>query len=168
MWLSPLRADGIGVALTAMPARCRRASRGSTLLEVLTATGIMVTLLAIGLPNLSRLRAPYILSGATRQVEADLQAARQRAVARNARYRVNFDTAAKSYTLERETTSNNFVTDGATVKLPSGASLGSISPGNAVFDTRGILTSDVSVPVTVAGSGTRTVTMNVLGRTTIN
>ena len=151
-----------------MPACARRTCRGSSLLELLTATAISLSLLAIGLPNLSRMRAPYILNGATRQIEADMQVARQRAIARNARYRVNFNAAAKSYTLEREATANSWVTDGATQKLPAGASLGSVLPWNPVFDTRGMMMADVTVPVTVAGSGTRTVTMNVLGRTTIN
>jgi Tfp pilus assembly protein FimT len=148
-----------------MPARARRC-RGSSLLELLTATTITLSLLAIGLPNLARMRAPYILNGATHQIEADMQVARQRAIARNARYRVTF--GAAEYTLQRETTPNTWVTDGATQKLPAGASLGTVSPGNPIFDTRGMTTADVTVPVTVAGSGTRTVAMNVLGRTTIN
>jgi Tfp pilus assembly protein FimT len=146
----------------------RRRSRGTSILEVLTATGIMMTLLAIGLPNLRRLQAPYILSGATHQVEASMQMARQRAIARNARYRIVFDTTAKSYTLQRETTADSWVSDGGAIKLPKGASIGSVSPGNPVFSTTGILPATVSVPITVASSGTRTVTMNVLGKTTIN
>src|SRR6266404_763428 len=95
----------------AMPARSRTRSRGATLLELLTATGIMVTLLAIGVPKMTKLRGPYALASASRQVAADLQAARQRAIARNVAYRVNFDTAAKTYTLERQASPSSFVAD---------------------------------------------------------
>lgn len=139
-----------------------------SLLEVLTATAIFATLLGIGIPNLQRLRGPYSLTSATRQVVADLQATRQRAIARNARYRVNFDAAAGAYTLERETAPNNFVVDSALQKLPHGATIGTVNPGNPIFDTRGMLAAQVTVPISVNGTGSRTVTLNVLGRTAIN
>jgi len=142
-------------------------SRGASLLDVLIAAAIMLVLLAIGVPNMARLRSPYALSGATRQIAADLQAARQRAIARNVRYRVNFDPAHASYTIEREQ-AGNWVADSAPQPLPTGATLGTITPNNPIFDTRGMLAAQVSVPVSVYGSGTRTVTVNVLGKTTIS
>jgi Tfp pilus assembly protein FimT len=144
-----------------------RANGGFTLFEALVATSISLIVLAIGLPNLARLRAPYALSSATRQIAADLQAARQRAIARNVRYRVTFNGVSESYTIEREQ-GGAFVADSAPQPLPAGAQLGAVTPGNPVFDTRGMLAADVTVPVTVTGSGTRTVTINVLGKTTIN
>jgi Tfp pilus assembly protein FimT len=142
-------------------------SRGTTLLDVLVATAIMLVLLAIGVPNMARLRSPYALAGATRQIAADLQATRQRAIARNVRYRINFDAAHASYTIEREQ-AGNWVSDSAPQPLPTGAQLGAVTPSNPIFDTRGMLAAQVSVPVTVTGSGTRTVTVNVLGKTTIS
>lgn len=145
----------------------RRGIRGFTLMEVLVTVSIAFIVLAIGIPNFVRLRAPYALSGATRQIVADLQAARQRAIARNARYRVTFNALTKSYTMEREN-AGAFVADSAPQPLPRGAQLGTVTPGNPIFDTRGMLAADVAIPVTVAGSGTRTVTINVLGKTTIN
>ncbi len=150
-----------------MASRRRAKSRGTTLLDVLVAAAIMLVLFAIGVPNLSRLRSPYTLAGATRQIAADLQAARQRAIARNVRYRVNFDAAHASYTIEREQ-AGNWVADSAPQPVPQGAQLGAVLPGNPVFDTRGMLGAQVTVPVTVSGSGTRTVTINVLGKTTIS
>jgi prepilin-type N-terminal cleavage/methylation domain-containing protein len=152
---------------TVMPKRRPRSTRGVSLLEILIATAIFASLLGIGLPRLSRLRAPYTLSGATRQLQAALQATRMRAIARNVRYRVNFNTSAQTYTLEREV-GGSFVADAAPQRLPKGAVIGTVSPGNPTFDTRGMLTAQVTVPVTVASSGTRTVTVNVLGKTTIN
>jgi Tfp pilus assembly protein FimT len=151
-----------------MAARRRSRSRGASLLEVLTATAIGLTLLGIGIPRLSQMRAPYALAAASRQVATDLQSARLRAIARNARYRVRFDASAKTYVFERETTVNTFVADGATQKLPAGVSLTAPSPANPIFDTRGMLPADVTVSVSVPGAGTRTVTVNVLGRTTVS
>jgi len=151
-----------------MLARRRRGNRGATLLEVLTATGIMVCLMAIGVPQMTRMRAPYAVQSATRQIEADIQVARQRAIARNARYRVNFDTANKTYTLERESSPNVFVADGGTQKLPKLITMTGPNPGNPIFDTRGMLAADVSVSIGSGGAHTRTVTVNVLGRTTIS
>jgi len=150
-----------------MASRRHGKSRGTTLLDVLIAAAIMLVLFAIGVPNLSRLRSPYTLTGATRQIAADLQAARQRAIARNVSYRVNFNAAQGSYTIERSE-AGNWVADSAPQPLPTGAQLGTVSPGNPVFDTRGMLGAQVTVPVTVSGSGTRTVTINVLGKTTIS
>ena len=150
-----------------MASRRHGRSRGATLLDVLISTAIMLVLYAIGVPNLSRLRSPYTLAGATRQIAADLQAARQRAIARNVRYRVNFDAAHASYTIEREQ-AGNWVADSAPQPVPQGAQLGTVLPGNPVFDARGMLGAQVTVPVTVSGSGTRTVTINVLGKTTIS
>jgi Tfp pilus assembly protein FimT len=149
-----------------MASRRHGSSRGATLLDALIAASIMVVLYAVGVPNLSRLRSPYTLTGATRQIAADLQAARQRAIARNVSYRVNFDTQNGRYTIERAQ-AGGWVAESAPQPLPSGARLGTVLPGNPVFDPRGMLGAEVTVPVTVSGSGTRTVTINVLGKTTI-
>lgn len=145
----------------------RARSRGVSVLDLLTATALSATVLATAVPNLRTLRMPFALSGAARQVAADLQGARQRAIARNARYRVTF-TAPGSYVLERETAPGSFTPDGGVQKLPSGATLGTVTPGNPIFDTRGMLTGTVTVPVSTANGKSRTVTMNVLGQTTIS
>lgn len=150
----------------AMASRRHGSSRGATLLDALIAASIMVVLYAVGVPNLSRLRSPYTLTGATRQIAADLQAARQRAIARSVSYRVNFDTQNGWYTIERAQ-AGSWVAESAPQPLPSGARLGTVLPGNPVFDPRGMLGAEVTVPVTVSGSGTRTVTINVLGKTKI-
>lgn len=149
-----------------MLARDRARSAGATLLEILSATAILATLLAIGAPNLRQLRGPYALRSAGRQVVADLQMARQRAITRNARIRVAY--APDGYRLERETSPGTWTTDSAFMPLPHPAAVGAVDPGNPIFDSRGMLATDVTVPIVVDGTGTRTVTINVLGRTTLN
>src|SRR5437879_13910431 len=111
-----------------MASRRRAKSRGTTLLDVLVAAAIMLVLFAIGVPNLSRLRSPYALAGATRQIAADLQAARQRAIARNVRHRGNFDAAHASYTIEREQAGNR-APDPAPQPVPAGPQPGPVRPG---------------------------------------
>jgi Tfp pilus assembly protein FimT len=150
-----------------MIAECRRCSRGTSILEILISTGVLLTLLAIGLPQLSTVRAPYILVGSARQISAAVQAARQRAIARNVRYRVSFISSPPAYSVERDN-GGTWVAELPLQLLPSGATLGTVTPGNPVFDTRGMLAADVTVPITVAGAGTKTVTVNVLGKTAIN
>jgi len=143
----------------------RRASRGLTLLEVLIATAMLATVLGIALPNFRGMRAPWALRTATNRIVADVQAARQRAIARNVRYRVTF--TATGYTVERETAPNTWTTDGAAQSLPSTATIGTVTGGNPIFDSRGMLVGTVTIPVTVPMAGTKTVTINVLGKTTI-
>ena len=145
--------------------RTRRPS-GATLLEMITAIAIFAVVIAIGVPNLQRLRGPYALRSAGRQVVADLQMARQRAIARNTRIRVVY--TPEGYTLEQETAPNSWTVDSAFMPLPHPAVVGTVDPGNPVFDSRGMLATDVTVPIAVAGTGARTVTINVLGRTTVN
>ena len=151
-----------------MHASPRSGSRGTSLLEVLVAIGLLVLLLAIGVPRLNAFRAPYALSGAVRQVAADVQLARQRAIARNTRYRISFNAAAGTYNLEREVTTNTWVDDAGLQRLPTGVTLGTILPSNPVFDTRGMLGAAVTIPVTGATGKVKTVTVNVLGQTTIS
>src|SRR2546429_2096724 len=90
---SPRRGAGeaTAVAFEGMSRGVRRGSRGTSLLEVLTASAIMATVLGIGVPRLVMLRAPYALSGAAHQIVGDLELAPQRAIARNKRFPVNFN-----------------------------------------------------------------------------
>ena len=101
---------------------------------------------------------------------ADFLAALERhalhaAIARNARHRVVFTTSG--YHLERETTANNFVVASGYFTPPHGVVIGTPSPGNPTFNTRGMLAGDVTLPLSVDGGGTKMVTINVLGRSKI-
>jgi Tfp pilus assembly protein FimT len=147
--------------------RVPRHLRGTSLLEMLAAMGILASVLAIGVPNLVRLRAPYATSNGARQIVSALEAARQRAIARNTRYRVRFTNNSGNYVIERDN-SGSWVVDGGTQVLPSGASVGSVSPSNPTFDSRGMLTGTITIPVSATGARTKTVTVNVLGHATIS
>jgi len=129
------------------------------------ATGLSAMMVAMAVPSLRSLKAPYAGRSAATQVATDLQAARTRAIARNARYKVIF--GSSSYTLNIETSPGTFTQDGATQQLPVGTSIGTVSPGNPIFTTQGMLAAAVTIPVSSNGGRTRTVTANVLGQTTI-
>jgi type II secretory pathway pseudopilin PulG len=139
---------------------------GYSLIELLGALALSGLLTALAVPSLRQLAAPWALDGASRQVAAAFQAARQRAIARNVRHRLRF-TAPRSFRLERETKAGGFVVDGGVQTLPRTVSLGGIGAKTPTFDTRGILTQPASVSIRVSKKSKRTVAVNVLGRTTI-
>jgi Tfp pilus assembly protein FimT len=143
--------------------------RGSSLIEVLIATSVGLTLLGMGLPRLARMRSPYAIDGAARQIAAAVQVARQRALARNASYRMNFDASARTYAIQRAN-GGTWVNEAdlPTQTLPTGVQIGTVSPNNPVFTARGTLAQQVTVPLTITGARSRTVTINVLGKTIIN
>ena len=136
-----------------------------TLLEVLVAMALFTVLYAIAVPNLQAMRAPYALESATYQVASHLNMARQRSIARNSRHRVVF--SSSGYHIEREVSANTYVTDSAVFAPPHEVVIGTASPANPVFNSRGMLAAAVSVTVSMTGVGTKTVTTNVLGHTTI-
>lgn len=133
---------------------------------MLIASSVFATLIAAGLPQLTRIRAPYAVMGASRQIAAAIASARQQAVARNTSYRVRFDASAKTYTVER-LSAGNWVQAQAPQKLASGLSFGTI-PANPVINANGTLAAAVAIPVNGTAAHTKTVSVNVLGQTTIN
>ena len=132
---------------------------------MVVAVALIAVLYAIAVPNLQAMRAPYALEGTAYQVAAHIDMARQRAIARNARHRVVFSTSG--YHIERETSPSNFEVVSGTFAPPLGVVIGTPSPGNPTFNTRGMLTGDVTVSLSVDGGGTKMVTINVLGRSKI-
>ena len=165
-WMTRGRGSASAMHAVDMARRARRAVRGTTLLEVLVAASLSAILLAIAVPNLPGLGAPFTLRTVSQQVAADLIAARMRAIATDTPYRVAFNTAAATYVIQQETAPGTFVTEGGTRTLPAGVVLGPVA-ANPIFDTRGMLAAALAVPITVSPAGSRTVSVNVLGRTTI-
>lgn len=143
------------------------AERGTTLLEALIVCSLVALITAIAVPTSRSLRAPFAVRSATRQVEADLQTARMRAITRSARYRLAFNNAGTGYLVQRETSTNTFATEGGLQRLPSGVTLNGVT-GTALFDTRGMTAAGASISLRADGAHTKTVTLNVLGQTTIN
>lgn len=161
------RVRGTRVAFVAMARHRPRRTRGASILDVLIATTIMATLAGIGLPRLSRLRDPYAVRSASQQLAASLRSARQQAIARNTSYRVVFNTTARTYTVER-VNGASWVQAEAPQTLKKGVSFGTIQGGTPTFSSTGMLAAAVSVPIRGTTAHTKTVTINVLGETSIN
>jgi len=151
----------------------RSRSQGFSLLDALTGIAVGALLLGLAVPNLRTLGRPWSMDAGTRQVAAEIGAARMRSISRNQRHRIRFPTTANptqarnAYVIERETTPGTFVEEGGLHTLPTGMSFGTIAV-NPVFDTRGMLPATVTIPILQQGSSPRTVTVNVLGQTTIS
>jgi prepilin-type N-terminal cleavage/methylation domain-containing protein len=92
--------------------------KGVTLIELI----VVFVIIAIGavllVPNLGPWMANYRLRSATRDITSALRVAQMKAVSNNMDYRVSFDTANRTYVLERN--SGGWVIEGAQQNLPTG------------------------------------------------
>jgi hypothetical protein len=155
---------GIAVATSGMRPT-RRDERGATITDLMVALGIGAVLLGMAIPSFTAMRAPYALRSAAQTIASDVAVARMRAIAQNRRQRLAFSQGPGTWVLEQETAPGTFEVAGGTRTLPAGCAFGG-TPGSPIFDTRGML----AVPATmeVSGeSGTKTITINVLGEATI-
>jgi Tfp pilus assembly protein FimT len=143
-------------------------ARGSSLLEIVTVMALGALLLAMSVPQFSRLSGPYASRAAVQQLRAAVDEARLRAIMQNRRQRITLNAGTSSYTIEREVSPNTFAVEGGVRKLPRGVTLGSLATDTIVFDTRGTIVSAVTIPLTAPGTRVRTVGVNVLGQTTID
>jgi Tfp pilus assembly protein FimT len=157
----------------AMRRRKRARERGLSLIDLLTGIAIGALLLGLAVPNFRVIGRPWRMDAGVRQVAAEIGAARMRSISRNQRHRIRFPTTANptqaqnAYVIERETSPGTFVEERGLQTLPSGMEFGTIAT-NPVFDTRGMLGATVTIPIVQQGGSSKTVTVNVLGQTTIS
>jgi prepilin-type N-terminal cleavage/methylation domain-containing protein len=137
-------------------------SPGFTLVEVLVAVIVAGVIVAAGAPAIPRLLSSFSLRNTTFAVAQELRLARQRAVTARTNARITF--SSSSYLRQRESPagSNTYITDGATVSLPSGITVTS-DPVNPTFDRRGLIAQPYTITVT-DGTYTKTLTVAGIGR----
>lgn len=146
--------------------RIMRSQRGYSLVEMLVVIAIAAIGAAIAGPNLGALRAEYQLTGSASQLAADLSQARMRAVSQNIWVKV---ATTDSTTYHSESSPDNATfTDiaGTVVKLPLGMSA-TIPNGFVVFDRQGLANANTQIQL-VNGAGTKTITVNRIGRVSIS
>ena len=132
-------------------------------MDVLVATALIAILYAIAVPRYRELQGPYASSSAASVVASAFQAARMRAIATNSNVRLTYNSGTKSYTIDRQI-GGSWTTE-VTNQMPTGVTLS--ASGNPQFSRTGVLNGDFTVTVTANGT-TRTVNINVLGKTTIS
>jgi Tfp pilus assembly protein FimT len=154
-------------ALLANPAMLRpdrRASAGFSFLEVVVTCALIAIVYAAAVPRFAAWRGPYAARTAASQIASAFQAARMRAIATNSNVRFGWNASTQTYTVQRQSPSGwvTYLND----QLPTGATI--TAPGTTPqFSPTGLLNGTFTIPVTAYGS-TRTVTINVLGQTTIS
>jgi len=142
----------------------RRKQRGISFVEVLVTMTLLGIVLAMAIPNFRAVGSSYSLGQAASQVSADFQATRMRAIAANATMRFTYDSTTRTYFMERQN-GVSWVVERRS-QLPTGVTVGTVST-TPTFNSRGMLIQAVSIPLILNGK-TKTVSVNVLGQTTIS
>ncbi len=118
---------------------------GFTVIELLTVIGIMMIITAIATPSFYYWLPTYRLSSGARQVSADLQLARMKAISQNTSYWLNFISGTQ-YQLEKVAGT----AESGPFTLPSGIEVNGTPFNTSVFQSRG--TADT-------GAGNSTITL---------
>jgi len=84
----------------------KRKNKGFSLIELIVVMALIGILAAIATPNFTRYRDNQNLREAARDVSSDIQLYKQRAIAENVRYRIDFTIGNNKYDVKRETTLN--------------------------------------------------------------
>jgi len=114
-----------------------RSNLGFTLVEILVVISILGVLAGIASVDWGGILSSYRLNAGVRQVYAELQRARMRAISENKRFRVEFFNDTEKYQIQPETASGSGIYDttGPMVELPVGISLA--TDATITFQPRG-------------------------------
>jgi prepilin-type N-terminal cleavage/methylation domain-containing protein len=108
------------------------AAGGFSMIELLVAITIGGVLLSIAWVRMSTLVPIYRLEGAARDLAAEVQKARGRAIAENRCFQVLIDTSNKTYQLQNGTTTNSSSCAGVTFAASPGDGVLGIDDANAL------------------------------------
>lgn len=152
---------------------------GLTVVELIVALSLSSLLVIFAFLQLRPLMAQIRLDSGARQVMADLQIVRMRAIAQNQRFRVIFHTDASQYTMDKEEGAawNRVSFHGhnadeavdAFVSLPPSVVITSVnSGGDVIFVPRGHVDGGITITLgSLSGAGTRRIVVNLAGRVRI-
>jgi prepilin-type N-terminal cleavage/methylation domain-containing protein len=129
-----------------------KSSRGFTVIEMVIVIAIIAIAVSVAAPNFNSFRQNTNLKEAARDISSDISLYRQRAVAENRGYQINFSAAANTYTIQQETVVNNTRTGNYVALITK-----TVGAGNA-----NIIISNTPAPPSFSG-GVPNVTFNPRG-----
>ena len=134
-------------------------------IEFLIAVLLISITAMIALPNSDTYLSRFSVHTAAREVASDLQLARMKAISKNTRFRVTFDTNNETYQVEEEVL-GVWQSAGAVRNAPSGIDL--VSAGNPVFESAGGAPGGATVTLQNSEGEVTTVTVLAGGRVKID
>ena len=124
----------------------KRSERGFTVVELITVVGIMMVITAIATPSFYYWLPKYRLSAGARQIAADLQLARMKAISQNTSYRLSF-TADDTYVMQKNDGGWDVAPGHGSVTLPEGITVTNGDPfvpfNTSEFQSRGTANTGV-------------------------
>ena len=139
-------------------------SRGVTFIELLIAIVILGIVMAIAIPSFKRIVNNGNLKTAARDLIADFNALKGRAMAENTPFVLNFDVANNKYTVTPSSGLPNGGKSPASISSDLAIQSTSSPPLNVTVLTRGTLSQPGSVVLTNSRGSTATITFNLSGR----
>ena len=138
----------------------KQSQSGFTVVELITVIGIMLVITAIATPSFYYWLPTYRLSAGARQVSADLQLARMKAISQNTSYWLNFINGTQ-YQLEKVADT----AESGPFTLPSGIEVTNVTPFNtSVFQSRGTASGAQTITLTNDDDKTLVVCIKTVGR----
>ncbi|MCX8071788.1 MAG: prepilin-type N-terminal cleavage/methylation domain-containing protein [Candidatus Binatia bacterium] len=155
---------------TKWAARCFREASGYSLIELLTALGVVSVVAAVSVPQLSAYAVRYRLSSAANQLAVDLARARMKAIGENLYVRVQFGAQnigtlgyGSTYQLSTSNDGVTFTNVGPPTSIPSGVSFYA-SPQTVTFNRQGMAGGPVTVWAYNQAYQWQVITMNSIGK----
>jgi type II secretion system protein H len=155
-------------------------SKGFTIIEMMIVLAIIGVILTVAAPNFNAYRQNTNLKEAARDISSDISLYRQRAVAENRGYRINFSASANSYTIQQETVTNGVRTGNYVALITKTVGAGNVNiviSGTPSFS--GGIPTVTFAPRGTSGAGsitlqntkrlsTATITTNLMGRVRVD
>ncbi len=146
--------------------KIRQSMAGFTVVELLTVVGIMMVITAIATPSFYYWLPTYRLSAGARQIAADLQLARMKAISQNRAYHLNFDSTS-TYILEFDGDNNGTpeTADTGSIPLPDGITvIASDQVPTSIFQSRGTANASDTITVENSYGAKRDICIKIVGR----
>ena len=147
------------VSSLTMRSHTRESPNGFSLIEVLVVIAIAGAILGIAWVRMSTLVPIYRLEGAARSLAAEIQRARERAIAESKCFQVSVDTSQKTYQLQwsNDPSCTSFPNSEGAKSIDDAGTLTVAKTADPVFVPRGTVTTGAHVTLTNSAGAVRAV-----------